>query len=67
MRGVAFRKRLQYKNMKGDFMDKKSKEKKVQKKFQEEFNNITNKVKPENQNQEHNVRDEGIGPINQRR
>ena len=48
-------------------MDKKSKEKKVQKKFQEEFNNITNKVKPENQNQEHNVRDEGIGPINQRR
>ncbi len=48
-------------------MDKKSKEKKVQKKFQEEFNNITNKVKPVNQNQEHNVRDEGIGPINQRR
>lgn len=32
-----------------------------------EFNSITQKVKPENQNQEHNVRKEGIHPINQKR
>lgn len=31
------------------------------------FNSITQKVKPENQNQEHNVRKEGIAPINQKR
>lgn len=31
------------------------------------FNSITKKVKPENQNQEHNVREEGIHPINQKR
>ena len=32
-----------------------------------EFNSITQKVSPENQNQEHNVRKEGIQPINQKR
>lgn len=32
-----------------------------------DFNSITQKHKPENQNQEHNVRDEGIGPVNQKR
>ena len=48
-------------------MDKKEKEKSVRKTFNEEFNSITNKVKVENQNQTHNVRQEGIGPINQRR
>lgn len=31
------------------------------------FNSVTQKHKPVNQNQEHNVRDEGIGPINQKR
>jgi len=31
------------------------------------FNSITQKVKPENQNQQHNVREEGIGPVNQKR
>lgn len=31
------------------------------------FNSVTQKVKPENQNQEHNVRKEGIAPINQKR
>lgn len=31
------------------------------------FNSITEKKKPENQNQGHNVREEGIGPINQKR
>jgi hypothetical protein len=48
-------------------MDKEDKEKLRQKKSQEEFNSVTNSVKPENQNQEHNVRREGIGPQNQRR
>ncbi|MDD4111518.1 MAG: hypothetical protein PHC56_00600 [Herbinix sp.] len=48
-------------------MDKDKKEKSRQKKSQEEFNSITNSVKPENQNQEHNVRREGIGPQNQRK
>ena len=45
---------------------------KVNKKTQEQreqntFNSITQKKKPENQNQQHNVRNEGIGPINQKR
>ena len=34
---------------------------------QEKYNNITSKVKVENQNQTHNVVEEGIGPINQKR
>lgn len=38
-----------------------------QQKNHNEFNSITQKVKPENQNQEHNVRKEGINPINQKR
>ena len=33
----------------------------------ERFNSVTRSVKPENQNQAHNVRKEGIGPINQKR
>lgn len=48
-------------------MDKDKKEKLEQKRSQEEFNSISNSVKPENQNQEHNVRREGIGPQNQRK
>lgn len=31
------------------------------------FNAVTEKVKPENQNQQHNVRKEGITPVNQKR
>lgn len=31
------------------------------------FNSVTEKSKPENQNQQHNVRKEGISPINQKR
>ncbi len=31
------------------------------------FNSVTQKRKPENQNQEHNVRKEGIGKMNQLR
>lgn len=42
-------------------------EKLEQKKMQEEFNSVTEKVKPENQNQTYNVRKEGIHPINQKR
>lgn len=48
-------------------MDKSYEEKKAQKLSNEEFNSVTNKVKVENQNQTHNARREGIGPINQRR
>ena len=45
-------------------MDKQKKEKQHQKKEQEKFNSVTNSVKPENQNQSHNVRQEGIGKQN---
>ena len=40
---------------------------KQQKKDNEKFNSVTQKRKVENQNQEHNVRLEGIAPINQKR
>ncbi|MBB2181305.1 hypothetical protein H0486_00145 [Lachnospiraceae bacterium MD1] len=45
-------------------MDQGKREKVRQKKDQEKFNNVTNSVKPRNQNQEHNVREEGIGRQN---
>lgn len=48
-------------------MDKKKLEKKQRKKSNEKLNSITQKVKVENQNQTHNVREEGITPINQKR
>ncbi len=48
-------------------MDKKEQEKQNRQKNLNEFNSITQKVKPENQNTEHNVRKEGIQPINQKR
>lgn len=48
-------------------MDKKEQEKQNRQKSLNEFNSITQKVKPENQNAEHNVRKEGIQPINQKR
>ncbi len=41
-------------------MDKKNQEKLNQKKSNEEFNSITQKVKPENQNQTHNARKEAV-------
>lgn len=31
------------------------------------FNSVTEKKKPENQNQQHNVRQEAIEPVNQKR
>lgn len=42
-------------------------EKLQEKKDKEAFNSITNKEKVENQNQTHNVRKEGIAPVNQKR
>ena len=48
-------------------MDKKELENLQRKKSNEEFNSITQKQKVENQNQTHNVREEGIAPINQKR
>ena len=41
-------------------MDKNQQEKSNQKKANEKFNSITQKVKPENQNQTHNVRSEAV-------
>lgn len=43
-------------------MDKKSQEKQNQQKNLNKFNSITEKVKPENQNQDHNVRKEAVDP-----
>lgn len=40
--------------------------KKEEKKVQDEFNAITQKKKPVNQNQQHNVKEEGIAPINRK-
>lgn len=48
-------------------MDRVKAEEQARKKMNEEFNNITQKVKVENQNQTHNARKEGITPINQKR
>ncbi len=48
-------------------MDKEKQEKMNQKKSNELFNSITEKVKPENQNQTHNSRREGMGPNTKRR
>ena len=45
-------------------MDKKQQEKWNRKKNNEKFNSITQKVKPENQNQTHNVRSEAVEPKN---
>lgn len=48
-------------------MDKKEMEKQQQQKFHNEFDSVTEKVKVENKNQEHNVRKEGLQPINQKK
>ena len=48
-------------------MDKKEQEQYHRQESLNKFNSITQKEKPENQNQEHNVRKEGIGPVNQKR
>ena len=51
----------------GDHIEKDKEEKLNQKKSNEMFNSITEKVKPENQNQTHNSRREGMGPNTKRR
>lgn len=48
-------------------MYKKTQEQIQEQKDYNKFNNITQKVTPENQNQTHNSRKEGIQPINQKR
>jgi len=45
-------------------MNKDKQEQYNQKKSNEVFNSVTDKVKPENQNQTHNVRREGTRPAN---
>lgn len=48
-------------------MNKKEQESLHKQENLNEFNSITQKATPENQNQTHNVRKEGIQPINQKR
>ena len=48
-------------------MDRYEEEKQARKKSNEMFNSITEKVKPENQNQTHNSRREGMGPNTKRK
>lgn len=48
-------------------MNKKKREQINRQKDLNEFNQVTQSVKLENQNQQHNVREEGIKPINQKR
>lgn len=48
-------------------MDKDKQEQLNQKKSREVFNSITEKVIPENQNQTHNSRREGMGPNTKRK
>lgn len=51
----------------GGKMNRKKEERIKQQMNLDKFNSITQKVKPENQNQTHNVREEGIAPKNQKR
>ena len=53
-----------YPIFRGEDMDKDKQEKMIQKKVNEKFNSITEKVKPENQNQTHNVRSAAVEPKN---
>lgn len=48
-------------------LDQEKQKESQEKKDHEKFNSITQKSKVENQNQTHNVRKEGIAPINQKR
>lgn len=48
-------------------LNKKKQEQINEQKSLNKFNSITENKKPENQNQDHNVRKEGIGPINQKK
>ncbi|MDD6572060.1 MAG: hypothetical protein PUF12_06750 [Thermoflexaceae bacterium] len=46
---------------------KKAVEQAVEQNIHDAFNSVTQKTKPENQNQQHNVRREGTMPVNQKR
>ena len=48
-------------------MNKKKQEELAQQKNHNEYNSVTQKKEPENQNQTFNVRKEGIQPINRKR
>lgn len=48
-------------------MRKKHLENQEQQRSENKFNSVTEKAKPENQNQTHNVKLEGNGPQNQKR
>lgn len=48
-------------------MDRDKQEMRNQKKSNEAFNSVTQKVKPENQNQTHNSRREGMGANTKRK
>lgn len=48
-------------------MDKENKKQIQEQKDHNKFNSITQKVTPENQNQTHNSRKEGIQPTNQKK
>ena len=48
-------------------MDKSEFIKSEEQRNHNKFNSITQKITPENQNQTHNARKEGIQPINQKR
>ncbi len=50
-----------------DHMNHKDQERINQQENHNKYNSITQKSTPENQNQTHNVRKEGIQPINQKR
>lgn len=45
-------------------MNKKQQEKQQEQKSRNKFNSVTEKVKPENQNQTHNIRSEAVEPKN---
>lgn len=45
-------------------MNKKVQEEQNRKRSNEKYNSVTQKVKPENQNQTHNVRSEAVEPKN---
>lgn len=47
-----------------DDVNKKQEEKQNQQKNLNKYNSVTQKVKPENQNQTHNVRSEAVEPKN---
>ena len=53
--------------MSGQTMNHKKQEQMNEQQSLNKFNSVTEKQKPENQNQEHNVRKEGIAPINRKR